>query len=163
MMKFRQLLFRLLVLAPALALLGACSSAGPNGDTVMKRPDYFYLDPNARIESADEMVRFESRYRLYGAISEEEMSAREGHYYSFPWTTTDKTSAAALLFEYRQANTGALVHSLRVPLEKVRRKNVAHVEIVGEPFELNGKVTAWRATIERNGVAAASKQSYLWE
>ena len=42
MMKFRQLLFRLLVLAPALALLGACSSVGSKGDTVMKRPDYFY-------------------------------------------------------------------------------------------------------------------------
>lgn len=129
----------------------------------MKRPDYFYLDPSARVETADEMVRFESRYRLYGAISKEEARAREGHYYSFPWTTTDKTSSAALLFEYRQANTGALVHSLRVPLEKVRRKNVAHVEIVGEPFDLNGKVTAWRAAIERNGVEVASTRSYLWE
>ena len=162
MMKFRQPLFRLLVLAPALALLGACSSSGLQGDTVMKRPDYFYLDPNARIESADEMVRFESRYRLYGAISEEEMSAREGHYYSFPWTTTDTASAAALLFEYRQANTGALVHSLRVPLEKVRRKNVAHIEIVGEPFELNGKVTAWRATLWDGDTLVDEQTSFLW-
>ena len=129
----------------------------------MKRPDYFYLDPSARVETADEMVRFESRHRLYGAISAEERRAREGHYYAFPWRTTDKVSPASLLFEYRQANTGALVHSLRVPLENVRRKNVAHVEIVGEPFELNGKVTAWRATIERNGVGVASKRSYLWE
>ena len=72
-------------------------------------------------------------------------------------------SDAALLFEYRQENTGSLVHSLRVPIDRVRRKNVTRVEIVGEPFQLNGKVTAWRATIERNGQPAASKRSYLWD
>ena len=130
---------------------------------MMKRPDYYFLDPSARIETPDEMVRFEPRHRLYGAVSNEERRAREGHYYTFPWRTTDKTSDAALLFEYRQENTGAEVHALRVPIENVRRKNVTHIEIIGEPYTLNGKVTAWRATIERNGSAAASKQSYLWE
>ena len=68
-----------------------------------------------------------------------------------------------MLFEYRQENTGADVHALRVPIGKVRRRNVTHVEIIGEPYALNGKVTAWRATIERNGSPVASKQSYLWD
>ena len=153
---------RLLFLLPIFAL-GACSSGDPQGDTKMKRPDYYYLDPMLDIETPDDMVRFESRYRLYGAISNEERRGREGHYYSFPWTTKDKTSDAALLFEYRQENTGAEVHALRVPIDRVRGKNVTRVQIVGEPFEINGKVTAWRATIERNGEPAASKQSYLWE
>ncbi|MFT4546172.1 MAG: hypothetical protein ACI8XO_000685 [Verrucomicrobiales bacterium] len=159
-MKFRQILLALASLP--LLFLVACSSS-PKGDTVMKRPDYFYLDPSVRVQSADEMVNFESRHLLYGAVSKEERRTREGHYYSFPWTTTDKTSEASLLFEYRQQNTGAEVHALRVPIERVRRKNVTEVEIVGEPFQLNGKVTAWRATIERNGSSVTSKQSYLWE
>ena len=160
-MKFFKPLLLLSVLP--LLLLGACSSTKTAGDTVMKRPDYYYLDPSQKIETPDDMVRFESRYRLYGAITNEERRAREGHYYSFPWKTSDQVSDAALLFEYRQENTGSLVHSLRVPIDRVRRKNVTRVEIVGEPFQLNGKVTAWRATIERNGQPAASKRSYLWD
>ena len=162
-MKFCQLLSRLLMLLPILAL-GACSTSGPQGDTRMKLPDYYFLDPSAETaKSQDDMIRFESLHRLHGAISNEDRRGREGHYYTFPWTTTDKSSDASLLFEYRQANTGSQVHALRVPIEHVRRKNATHVEIIGEPYELNGKVTAWRATIERNGSAVASKQSYLWE
>lgn len=160
-MKFRQFLLSLTCLP--LLFLTACSSNAPSGDTVMKRPDYYYLDPSVRVQSADEMVNFESQHRLYGAVTKEERNLREGHYYAFPWTTSDKTSDASLLFEYRQQNTGATVHALRVPTERVRRKNVTHVEIIGEPFALNGKVTAWRATVERNGSGVASKQSYLWE
>ena len=160
-MKLSQILLSLTLL-PVL-FLTACSSNKQVGDTVMKRPDYYFLDPSARIESPDEMVRFESQYRLHGAISNEERRAREGHYYSFPWKTSDRTSDAALLFEYRQANTGAEVHALRVPIEDVRRNNVTRVQIVGEPYTLNGKVTAWRATIERDGSPVSSKQSYLWD
>lgn len=161
-MKFRQLLLSLASLP--IIFLSACStSKQPEGDTVMKRPDYFFLDPTARVQAVDDMVRFESNYLLYGAVSNEERREREGHYYSFPWKTSDKVSEAALLFEYRQANTGAEVHALRVPIEDVRRRNVTHVQIVGEPYQLNGKVTAWRATVERNGSAVSSKQSYLWD
>ena len=160
MMKLRQILLALSILP--LLLLGACSSTS-TGDTVMKRPDYYYLDPSVRVDSPDDMVRFESRHHMYGAITNEERRQREGHYYSFPWSTSDTSSDAALLFEYRQANTGADVHSLRVPIERVRRKNVTRVAINGEPFQTNGKVTAWRATIERNGEPAATKRSYLWE
>ena len=43
----------------------------------MKRPDYYFLDPTVVIESNDDMVRFESRHRLYGAVSREERRARE--------------------------------------------------------------------------------------
>ena len=78
-MKFFKPLLLLSVLP--LLLLGACSSTKTAGDTVMKRPDYYYLDPSQKIETPDDMVRFESRYRLYGAITNEERRAREGHYY----------------------------------------------------------------------------------
>ena len=160
-MKIRQILLSLSLLP--ILFLSACSTNKQAGDTVMKRPDYYFLDPSAKIDTPDDMVRFEPRYRLYGAVSNEERRAREGHYYTFPWTTSDKVSEASLLFEYRQENTGADVHALRVPIGKVRRRNVTHVEIIGEPYALNGKVTAWRATIERNGSPVASKQSYLWD
>jgi len=153
---------RLLAVIPAI-FLASCASSGTKGDTTMKRPDYFFLDPSVTVESADDMVRFESLHRLHGAVSNEERREREGHYYSFPWSTSDTDSDASLLFEYRQQTTGSEVHALRVPVDRVRRKNVTHVEIIGEPFKMNGKVTAWKATIERNGSPAASKQSYLWE
>ena len=104
-MKFRLFLLPLSLLP--ILFLSACSSSKQTGDTAMKRPDYFYLDPSVRVQSADEMVNFESRHRLYGAVSNEERRAREGHYYAFPWTTTDKISEASLLFEYPQQNTGA--------------------------------------------------------
>jgi hypothetical protein len=161
-MKFRQFLSRFLLFLPLLAM-GACSSNKQTGDTVMKLPNYYYLDPGAQIASPDEMVRFESRHYLHGAISNDDRRAREGHYYTFPWKTSDQASPAALLFEYRQQNTGALVHALRVPIDSIKRKNVTRVEIVGEPYALNGKVTAWRASIERNGASVTSRQSYLWD
>jgi hypothetical protein len=160
-MKFRHFLLAIAFL-PSF-FLAACSSGDPKGDTVMKLPDYYFLDPSLRIATGDDMVVFESRHHLHGAITREERSAREGHYYSFPWKTRDKTSDASLLFEYRQQNTGAEVHALRVPIDRVRRNNVTRVEIIGEPYQLNGKVSAWRATLERNGSGVVSKQSYLWE
>ncbi len=147
-----------------LALLGvSCSSVDKSGNTYFTNVKYYNLDLEKELVTTDRMVQFEQRHYLHGAISKEERRDREGHYYTFAWSTSDTTSPAVLRFEYRQKETGPTVQTVEVPIETVRKDNRTTVSIIGEAYHTLGPVRSWRVSILRDGEVADSDQSYLWE
>lgn len=153
-----------LLAAGLLALLGvSCSSVDKSGSTYFTNVKYYNLDLEKELVTNDRMVQFEQRHYLHGAISKEERSDREGHYYTFAWSTTDTTSPTAIRFEYRQKETGPAVQTVELPVENVRRNNRTTISIIGEAYHTLGPVRSWRVSILRNGEVADSDQSYLWE
>jgi hypothetical protein len=158
----RNSLLRLLPVA-ILLLLSACSSVskGPAGKVVKVK--HFHLVPGERLVTADRSILFERQHLLHGAVSASEQRERAGHYYSFQWSVDDRSQPVTLRLQYRQANTGLDVQTLTQEVAEVRRSNWSKFQITGPAYHQNGRVTAWKLTLERGGEVLASQQSYLWE
>ena len=66
-------------------------------------------------------------------------------------------------FEYRQKKTGSKIHRKDLTTSsQTSYRNKIKIKITGKDYQQNGKVTAWRISIFRDGHVLASDQSYLW-
>jgi len=153
--------YRLLLGLIAAALFPACASTDSQAPTQITNSKYYNLDPDALIATPDPMLSFEQRRYFHGAITREERKAREGHYYVFWWEDAERSPAVVRL-EYRQENSGSLVKVKEQAIDDVGRKNKTYFEVIGEEYDLGGKVSAWRVSIVRGGQVVATDQSYLW-
>lgn len=144
----------------ASCLIPACSSTD-SAPTAITNSKYFLLDPDTQLETPDPMLNFERRQHLHGAITRAEREAREGHYYVFWWEDAGRSPAVVRL-EYRQENTGSQVKVKEQVVEAPRRNNKSYFEVIGDEYKIDGRVTAWRVSVVREGQVVASDQSYLW-
>ena len=158
----RNSLLRLLPVALVL-LVSACSSAskGPGGE--VSKVKHFHLIPGERLVTPDRSLLFERQHLLHGAVSASDQRERAGHYYSFLWKVEDRSQPVTVRMQYRQANTGLEVQTLTQEVVDVRRSNWSKFQVTGPVYHQNGRVTAWKLTLERGGEVLASQQSYLWE
>ena len=147
------------------ALLTSCQSTDKKASIINSK--YFFLDAEEQMASEDPMVEFEKKHLLYGAISQKEKNQRSGHYYVFDWIDPNwshfKNSSTLVRFEYRQKKTGSKIHRKDFyPQSQITYRNKTKIKITGKDYQVNGKVTAWRFSIIREGTIITSDQSYLW-
>ncbi len=115
-----------------------------------------------RSEIADDaMAKFDRDRILYGAVSEEERNARQGHYFVF-WWRSQRPADVTVRLEYRQANLGNYVQARELDFSVPKGTHEAKFSIIGDDFLDDGKVTAWRAVIIENNRIVATTQSFLW-
>ena len=144
------------------SLFTSCSTGDKSGPTTFDSVRYYHLDLDKDVETPDPMVRFEQQHYLHGAITAEERNARQGHYYTLWWDTVDTSTPTTVRFQYRQLETGPQVHVIEVPIDSINSRNKTKINVTGQAYQTNGRVTAWRATILRNGQEVAEEKSYLW-
>lgn len=149
-----------LCLAATAAILASCASPK---EAEISKVNYYKLDARKDIISADPAISFEQKHRLYGAVSNEEMNAREGHYYTVHWRVSDRSQPVKVKLEYRQAKTGSKVNVQEVEVPDAGRSNTTEFQVVGEDYKTNGHVTAWKVSLIRGKEEVASHRSYLWE
>ena len=65
-------------------------------------------------------------------------------------------------FEYRQQNLGAHVQARELHYPNAKGSVKSEFQIIGDDYEQEGKVTAWRALLIENGKIVALNQSFLW-
>lgn len=144
----------------AVLLLGAC--AGPREALVVKQ---FQLRDQARSSGDEPMVRMEKERRLRGAVSMEERKEKLGQYYTMIWS--DPAGAGQgeveVVFQYQQGATASLVKRMVKKFPASAPEGTAEFAVVGEDYFKNGKVLAWKATLQRGKREIASRQSYLWQ
>jgi len=100
--------------------------------------------------------------RLFGAVSLEERVLRRGNYYHIRWRRLSGTAPVQILFEYRQARTGAAVKK-KVLTKEASRKGSGEIVIGGRDYLRDGHVQSWRVRLFDGEKLVATKQSYLWE
>lgn len=110
----------------------------------------------------DESIQFESKYRLFGAVSSIDQRLRVGNYFDFYWRTKRLANLTVRL-EYRQEKLHAFVQGreLYYPIAKGNIKS--EFAIIGDDYFDDGAVIAWRCLLIENGKIVAMKRSYLWE
>jgi hypothetical protein len=138
--------------------LGAVSCSTPAGSRISKVSTYT-LDTEDRVDAADPSIRFEQRYRMHGAVTKDELEAREGRYYTTHWAVEDG-GAATLRMEYRQAKSGAKVYTKEA---EVSGSGTTEFAVVGKEVQDNGNVTSWRIVLVRGKDELAEYKSYLWQ
>ena len=161
-------LFSALTLAFASALFflplhdsEAGKSAGP---ARISKVNYHYLTDDAENQkSLDPMVRFERRHLLHGANTLREQQARYGSYFTVFWNAADRSRPVTIRFEYRLQKTGPTVKSIDREVLDIKRKNTVKFSVIGDAFANGGKVSAWRATVLRDGEALTTYESFLWD
>jgi hypothetical protein len=151
--------FCTLLLVIATAGLVSCASSK---DAITK-VNYYKFSGKKGVVSADPAISFEQKYYLYGAVSNEEIEAREGTYYRVRWTVIDRTQPVKLVLKYRQAKTGSTIYTQEVTPDRIKSKNTTELSVIGEDYKTKGHVTAWKISLVRGKDELASHQSYLWD
>jgi outer membrane biogenesis lipoprotein LolB len=153
--------FLLAVAASACGALAGCSvpAAGP---VAITKVNPYHLQSVQRVITEDEMISFEHRRLLRGAVEATEQRDRFGNYFTIFWKTNRREPVTVRL-EYRQGRTGLQVHVQETLVEKPKRANTTKFQVTGEDYHTNGKVSQWRASIVENGEVVAEYKSYLWQ
>ena len=147
-------------MAVAAAGLVSCSTSK---DAEISKVKYYRFDARKRLVTADPAISFEQKYYLYGAVSEEEVAARQGIYFNVHWGVKDRSQPVKLVLTYRQANTGSALHTKEVEPGTIKRSNVTEISVVGDEWLKDGHLTAWKISLMRGKEELAEHHSYLWE
>jgi len=140
----------------AAGLLASC--AADRAPLVVKT---YQLRDQERDPDADPMARMEKHRRLRGAVSLEQRRERLGQYYTVLWNDPAAGAPVTVTFEYQQGGSRVKRMTRDFPADAVEGR--AEFAITGDDFFENGRVLAWRVTLDRGGNEVASRQSYLWQ
>ncbi len=115
-----------------LAVLGCCLFSCSAPETLQVRQFHLRDTEAAR---GDLFIRAEMNRRLHGAVSEEERKLRRGNYYHLRWRGLSGEKPVRVVFEYRQARTGAAVRKVEKVLG-VLAKGEVDLHFIGKEYAL---------------------------
>lgn len=155
--------FITLALPLAALLTASCSSTGSGGVAQITKVNPYHLKPGMWVQTEDQMISFEQRHRLHGAVTTEEYATKFGQYFTIFWKTEAKGSDVTVKLEYTQAKTGPTVHTKEVSVPAAKSRNVTEIAVAGEDYAKNGPVSAWKASLVSGGQTIAETKSFLWK
>ena len=110
----------------------------------------------------DASIRFERRYRLFGAVTKLDERERFGNYFDFFWRSK-RAADLRVRLEYRQEKLHAHVQAQEVSYPNARGNCKTEFKVVGDDYFDDGRVIAWRCLLIENGSVVAETHSYMWE
>jgi len=110
----------------------------------------------------DASIRFERQYRLFGAVTKLDQRERIGNYFDFFWHAR-RAADLTVRLEYRQEKLHAHVQAQEISYSNVRGSHKTEFKVVGDDYFDDGRVTAWRCLLIKNGTILAETHSYMWE
>ena len=126
-----------------------------------RKQKLFLNDPRLFKPSYAEMISFERQRMNFGAVNQNDRRERWGHYFTFFWRTQRRADLTMRL-EYRQQALGSHVQARELHYPAAKGSMKSEFRIIGDDYEQDGQVTAWRALLIENGRIVALNQSFLW-
>jgi len=126
-----------------------------------RKKQLFLNDSEINRKAGDKMIEFERMRYDYGAVSEDELNERRGHYFTFYWRA-ERPANLKVRLEYRQANLGAYVQAKEVAFSAPSGTHKTKFQVTGDEYLDDGPVLAWRALLIEDGRIVALTQSFLW-
>lgn len=111
------------------------------------------------------MVKMEKLRRLHGSVSMAERAQKLGQYYTLVWNDEAGVGQGdvELILQYQQGATGSRIKRMMNTFPSGESEGKVEFSIVGEDYKKNGRVLAWKATLQRGKRVIATRQSYLWQ
>ena len=121
----------------------------------------FLNDPRYLKPTDDQMLVFERQRVNHGAVTAVDFVERRGYYFNVWWNAKRQADITVRL-EYRQENLGAHVQAKEVHYPAAKGSAETKFTIIGDEYQENGKITAWRLLLIESGRAVGLHQSFLW-
>jgi len=132
-----------------------------NDDFQFRKVSQFFLDPRVQQATINPVINFERQRMNFGAVNASDRAERFGNYF-YIWWRAKRESDVTVRLEYRQENLGSQVMAKEVPYDQARGTIETKFTVIGDEFQEEGKVTAWRVLLIENGRIVGLRQSFLW-
>ena len=127
-----------------------------------RKHSVFLNDPKLSKKVTQPMLAFEVARINYGAVTRGERAERYGHYFNFYWRAEHRADVTVRL-EYRQQNLGAFVQAQEIDVPAAKGTVETKFQVIGDDYNQDGRVIAWRALLIEKGKIVALTQSFLWD
>jgi hypothetical protein len=105
---------------------------------------------------------YETTYINWGAVTKEQLQARQGHYFTISWANHGPIDDFLARFEYREVNSKEVVRTLTQAMPRVAGTTRSYFAVVNHAYLAYGPVCSWRFTILRHGTVVAETKSFIW-
>jgi len=105
---------------------------------------------------------FEIKYLDWGAVTEEQLAARQGHYFTITWANHGLPADYTARFEYRQVKSKEVVRTLSQKMPHVSGTTRSYFAVVDKAYLAYGPVCSWRFTVLRGNTVVAESKSFVW-
>lgn len=126
-----------------------------------RKVETYLNDPDLRKTATDRMIMFEQKRIEWGAITEYDRKQRQGNYFTFFWRAR-RSADVTFRLEYRQERLGSYVQAREVTYQGVKGSVTTRINVIGDDYRDEGRVTAWRALLIEDGKIVGLTQSFLW-
>ena len=107
-------------------------------------------------------LAFEIKYINWGAVTQEQLLARQGHYFTITWANHGAPSDYTTRFEYRQVKSKEIVRTLVQKMPKVSGTTRSYFAVVDKAYLAYGPVCSWRFTVLKGDTVVAESKSFVW-
>jgi hypothetical protein len=107
-------------------------------------------------------LAFEIKYINWGAVTAEQLAAREGHYFTISWTNHGPRDNFLARFQYRQVRSKEIVRTLEEPMPNVKGTVRSYFAAVAKSYNFYGPIASWRFTILKGDTVVAEAKSFIW-
>lgn len=104
----------------------------------------------------------EIKYLNWGAVTEEQLHARRGHYFTITWINRGPRDDFTTCLEYRQVKSKEVVRTLSQFVPRASGATRSYFGVVNQAYLAYGPVSSWRFTVLRGKTVVAETQSFIW-
>jgi hypothetical protein len=105
---------------------------------------------------------YEITYLNWGAVTQEQLLARRGHYFTITWANHGPKSDFTTRFEYRQVKSKEIVRTLTEKMRQVVGTTRSYFAVVNKAYLAYGPVVSWRFTVLKGDTVVAEAKSFIW-
>ena len=107
-------------------------------------------------------LRYEVTYLNWGAVTQEQINARRGHYFTITWANDGPKADFTARFEYREVKSKEIVRTLTQPMPAVSGAVRSYFAVVNKAYLAYGPVVSWRFTVLKGDTVVAEAKSFIW-
>ena len=107
-------------------------------------------------------MQFEVSYLNWGAVTQEQLLARRGHYFTITWKNNGPKADFTTRFEYREVKSKEIVRTLTQKMPAVSGATRSYFAVVDQAYQAYGPVVSWRFTVLHGDTVVAEAKSFIW-
>jgi len=112
--------------------------------------------------SANPALQYEVTYLNWGAVTQEQLLARRGHYFTITWDNDGPKDDFTARFEYREVKSKEIVRTLTQKMPGVSGTTRSYFAVVSQAYLAYGPVCSWRFTVLKGDTVVAEAKSFIW-
>jgi hypothetical protein len=113
-------------------------------------------------EGSNQALQYELTYLNWGAVTQEQLAARLGHYFTITWKNGGPAADFTARFQYREVKSQEVVRTLTQPMPHVHGAVRSYFAVTDKAYLAYGPVVSWRFTILKGDTVVAEEKSSLW-